>query len=189
MELGASLQIGLSSWIVQDGNYPDFEVGNDYRFALEFGLEDVSPSETTVPALVLQHGAEYSFNGTTLLRSDPLTILDVGILCFHDGTIPSLPASPGPLKGRLYLGIDPFFWFASHAHQPSMPRLLYGWHLKGILLETTAWVESRDDSGRLLLTRAPEPPSFKAIDRTDAWNDDNGHAHYILQCELTKLAA
>ena len=33
------LQIGLSSWIIQDGNYGDFECHAIERFALEFYSE------------------------------------------------------------------------------------------------------------------------------------------------------
>ena len=31
------IQVGLASWIIQDGNYGDFTVGQQAKFALEFG--------------------------------------------------------------------------------------------------------------------------------------------------------
>src|SRR5437870_1903422 len=36
--------IGLASWIIQDGNYPDFSLGDQRRFALEFSATSLSPS-------------------------------------------------------------------------------------------------------------------------------------------------
>ena len=30
------LHVGLAAWIIQDGNYAEFEVGGEYQFALEF---------------------------------------------------------------------------------------------------------------------------------------------------------
>jgi hypothetical protein len=36
-------QIGLSSWIIQDGNYGDFETGQVLGFALEFYSENFRP--------------------------------------------------------------------------------------------------------------------------------------------------
>jgi hypothetical protein len=30
------IHVGLFSWIIQDGNYDDFEVGQAAKFALEF---------------------------------------------------------------------------------------------------------------------------------------------------------
>jgi hypothetical protein len=34
------LTIGLSSWIIQDGNFPEIEVGSEHRMALEFYAKD-----------------------------------------------------------------------------------------------------------------------------------------------------
>lgn len=34
--MGLTFDIGLSAWIIQDGNYEDFEQGQTRSFALEF---------------------------------------------------------------------------------------------------------------------------------------------------------
>jgi hypothetical protein len=36
MGMTNSFKIGLSSWIIQDGNYPDFKQGERAAFAIEF---------------------------------------------------------------------------------------------------------------------------------------------------------
>jgi hypothetical protein len=50
-----TLQIGLSSWIIQDGNYEEFEVGREYRFALEFYAPDLAIDDLPVESRELVH--------------------------------------------------------------------------------------------------------------------------------------
>jgi hypothetical protein len=38
-------KVGVSSWIIQDGNYDDFEAGKSCKFALEFCTEYISRSD------------------------------------------------------------------------------------------------------------------------------------------------
>ena len=184
MTLPKSLEIGLSSWIIQDGNYPDFQIGNEYKFALEISPRSIQRVEADGTFLNHIQESEYTFNGKVLFREPRLTVVDVGVLCYHEGEI-SKEFEPGDfISGDLYLGVDPFFWFETHAKRRDAPNLIYRWMLNGILLETTEWQESINSSGRRLLSRNEQTKSFKPVGKTDAWNDDNGHAHYILQCNL-----
>jgi hypothetical protein len=73
--------IGLSAWIVQDGNYPDFVVGEFVEFAVEFyqdagtGIElcnsDVSAIQVT--------DTTYSVIAEKILQTDDVTVLDIGL--------------------------------------------------------------------------------------------------------------
>ena len=45
------VSIGLSAWIIQDGNYGDFRVGQQARFALEFHPQAMEPAQHTAPFL------------------------------------------------------------------------------------------------------------------------------------------
>jgi hypothetical protein len=65
-----------------------------------------------------------------------------------------------------------------------MPNLLRGWLVRRIFLETTPWKESTDAGGQNVITRANVPRSFVEVPRTDAWKDDGGQAHYVLESEL-----
>ena len=40
-----TLNIGIDSWIIQDGNYGNFVVGQDTKFAIEFYPLSLIPSE------------------------------------------------------------------------------------------------------------------------------------------------
>lgn len=41
-----------------------------------------------------------------------------------------------------------------------------------------------DFDGQKLRTRRAGDRSFVLVPRTDAWEDDGGNAHYVLECEL-----
>jgi hypothetical protein len=183
-----NVSIGLSSWIVQDGNYPDFESGKEYRFALEFFSRNLEVRRGGTPSLALIEASDYEFSGEILLCDKELTVLDVGLKCYHDGSMPSRPASGQWVVGRLYLGVDPVFWFESHSRRPDVPNLTYLWRLHEILLETTPWEESKDSHGRRMLQRDSVAKTYRSVPRTRAWDDDEGHGHYVLKCELLGLA-
>jgi hypothetical protein len=88
------------------------------------------------------------------------------------------------VSGRVYLGVDPFLYREELKNEPGMPNLLRKWVVRRIFFETTPWSESTDASGQKVITHADVPRSFVEVQRTDAWSDDGGHAHYILECEL-----
>ena len=181
------LHIGLDSWIVQDGNYEDFTTGESYRFALEFLPHDIAPSTPADEngALGLHHmiGATHETRGKVVRATRSNWVVDFGVPAFQNSEPPCW-AKPGVVvSGRVYLGIDPFFYLEELKDEPGMPNLLRGWLVRRIFLETTPWNESIDASGRKVTTRADVPRSFVEVRRTDAWNDDGGHAHYILECE------
>jgi hypothetical protein len=51
--------IGLAAWIIQDGNYPDFEAGQTAEFAVVFWVAEGIPtpvSDRSVSARNLEHG-------------------------------------------------------------------------------------------------------------------------------------
>ncbi len=177
-------EVGLSAWIVQDGNYSDFEVGKEYEFALECGPEGLILNNQPSRSLKRLSEARYAFDAEVLIHEPGLTVLDVGILCYHDGAIGD-SLTPGQyVSGELYLGIDPFFWFESHSQRADLPRLTYRWRVTGILLETTGWQELVDSNGGKFRSRVEHPTTFTPVNQTNAWIDDGQHAHYILQCAL-----
>ena len=131
------LAIGLSSWIIQDGNYGDFEVGGEYAFALEFFVEEWANPGSRNKSLTPIRPAVYTFAPEVVLKEPKLTILDVGTLCYSEhGQSPELRVG-AVVGGRIYLGVDPFFWSETHSKRSDVPRLKYRWKVEGIQLETT----------------------------------------------------
>src|SRR5262249_45206580 len=156
---------GLSSWIIQDGNYEDFEIDRDYRFALEFRAMRCDSTQDQRRYLKLLQGSDYRFCGEIMMSEADLTVLDVGVLCYNERST-SLPGKFA--AGELSLGIDPFFWFETHCKRSDVPNLFYKWRIRQISLETTPWVGAEKNTFK----RRPGIRSFSPLARTNAWEDD-----------------
>ena len=173
-----TLQIGLDAWIIQDGNYPDFFVNQEVSFALEFHPHSLRPSSDGLRSFTLTDHALYSVHGSIDFIHKETWVIDIGILAYADGAIPEEFCSPRWIDGELYLSVDPFFYFESLKNLPGIPALTYRWRIQNIKLETTPWIKTERH-----WTRDSNKTSFRDVSKTDAWNDDEGHAHYLLESE------
>lgn len=173
------LSVGLSSWIIQDGNYEDFEEGGQYTFALEFALNSIASTAPGGKSLRHLAGFDYRFTAEVVFAQPSVAVIDPGVLCYRQGKSTEGLVPGSFIAGDLQLGIDPFFWLETYSKARGAPNLFYRWRLHGILLETTPWVRTRS-----FIQRAQVPRTFTAVPRTDAWVHDGGHAEYVLVCEL-----
>jgi hypothetical protein len=176
------VQIGLSSWIIQDGNYPDFAVGDVAKFALEFYAPHLQRTAYREPALTPSHPAHYRMSACVRYSHSEACVLDFGCLAYREEPISDIASVGDWVSGDVYVGIDPFFYMESLHALPGIPELRYDWRIEEILLETTPWISTRDSSGREVRTRNESLHSFRSITQTDAWRDDGGHAHYVFRC-------
>lgn len=177
---------GLSSWIIQDENYGDFQIGREYQFALEFAPTHLSASADLRERPGIEHaaGAQHDVRGVVLYRSPAVWVVDFGVPAYAEAEPPDWAHVEARVKGTVYIGVDPFMYSERLRHEPGMPRLSRTWLVKRILLETTPWVESIDSRGRKLQRRVSDARTFRSVPSTDAWNDDGGNADYVLECEL-----
>ncbi len=181
------LLVVLDAWIIQDGNYPDFFVGQPTRFALEFWALDPSGlvvgdggGRSTVHA-----GEGWSdIDSTVVARdSDAFVMIDVGLLAYSvDTRLPTCEVGQG-LRGRVGLGVDPFIYFEEHGVHDHVPPAVYTWAITGIWREQAPWIPVGPSSPRELM-RDPDRLGWGWQDRTDAWADDEGRGGYLLRCRL-----
>ena len=176
----------MSSWIVQDGNYGDFKSGNDYRFAVEFFPHEIDLQSAAPTSLVCRQikNCHYEVAAKIVVVSKSYWVIDAGILLFQEAAPHPAAAVGKGLTGEIELGIDPFFYFENLRHEKGMPSLFYDWRVNRILMETTPWIESRNPSGGTVFKRDAAKESFSEIDETNAWEDDDGRASYVFECEL-----
>ncbi len=181
------VNVGLSAWVVQDGNYGDFEVGQDAKFALEFAaLSELEKIEDGEPRAELVTACAYRVRGRVVFVTAGVWVVDMGAFIAFQETKPPEYAQAGTcVEGRIYLGIDPFFYFERLCRVDGMPPLSYRWSVEDIQVESTPWVETKAGLGRAVKSRDPHRQSFKRVPKTDAWNDDDGNAHYVLGCRLS----
>ena len=83
------LNVGLSSWIIQDGNYRDFSVNQEARFALEFHSESISPSGCRAAGAIHRNASRYQVCGKVIYSTEETWVLDAGFLAYQDSPPPS----------------------------------------------------------------------------------------------------
>jgi hypothetical protein len=187
--------IGLNSWIIQDGNYPDFEAGQTAEFAVEFWIpENARPVACDREISAKKVSASwYDTIAEVVLQTDDITILNIGILVYNESSSPlrSLPPQGTRFAIQLGLGVDPFFYFERLSKISEIPPLIYSWKILSILIETTPFIEKVAESGfsggGKVLMRDPQQFGYKEIPMTDAWHDDNGSAEYLFLCDLLPI--
>jgi hypothetical protein len=174
------LAIGLSAWIIQDGNYGDFQVGQRRAFALEFYAEnELALLATEGNARYAHHGdTRYAVVGKVAHVASEWWVLDFGLPAYSSRG-PTAPALGSWLRGDVYLGVDHFDYFERLSQEPEAPPLIFDWRVDRIEIQTAPLVEG---PGRVY-ARDPKKLGWRGIAKTDAWNDDGGHAEYILHCE------
>lgn len=181
----ATYAIGISSWIIQDGNYPDFVRGQSASFAVEFyskdGLRLAHDREASGPlGLTRISSSLHDLRARIIHATDDWWALDAGIGIFQERRPPEGAQVGSEITGRCMLGIDPFFYFEQLAHQIGAPALIYDWRIENIELNETPWVEVRPRS----FERDTQRISWRSVDRTNAWSDDNQRAEYVMHCNL-----
>ena len=183
-------EIGLDAWVIQDGNYPDFTVGQVAEFALELWIPKVSflTHGEEVSALYLGEG-RYQTIAEVVLQTEDITILDIGILVYRESArLTKSLTQGGRFALQFGLSVDPFFYFERLSKIAGVPPLVYSWKIISILRQTASLIETVAQSGALagrkVLIRDPAQLGYEEVARTDAWKDDG---EYLLRCELLSI--
>jgi hypothetical protein len=196
---------GLASWVIQDGNYPDFSRGQEAEFAIEFqplGPIFSSPGPTSCALEAVRwttHGADlsvgnaggdgawaigpgptYDLIGRVVLRDETSWVLDFGVCAYCAERAPAWVVQNGLVMLQAGLAVDHFTYFESLARLDEYPALIYEWKVERIGKQTAPWVEEQDR----YFVRDDAKSAYVEIEATDAWADDGGHAEYILECTL-----
>ena len=175
-------EIGLSSWIIQDGNYSDFIVGQHAEFALEFYSQTYRKSDLQARSAKGLGAAKYDIIGEVIYLTSEVWVLDFGICAFQESKPPNGLSVGKFVTTEIYLGIDHFFYFERLYTLPRIPALVYSWKIDSIHQQTAPFLETREPSGQKVLVRDEKKLGYKMIEKTDAWKDDDGHAEYVLSC-------
>lgn len=174
--------IGLSSWVIQDGNYVDFAVGERRRFAIGFLADDLHEGAPGLKHAKALGEGRYEMSGQVIVADVGLVMLDFGLLAYTDSRPPS--AADGEwLAGRVSLEVDCYSYFEIHAQRPSVPPAVYGWTISGIWRQTAPFIPDAAKGPRWV-KRDPDRLGWGWLDRTDAWSDDDGHAEHLLRCSI-----
>lgn len=176
------LPIGLSSWIIQDGNYPDFEVGQERPFALQFyahePLKAMRAQNIIQPQHVYRGDCRFSIIGKSIHAGLDWWAMDFGIPAYTSHA-PPMPHKVGDLfEGDIYLGVDRYDYFELFSRSADAPALIFDWRVERIEMQTASFIEQEDR----MMIRDPAKIGWRDLPETNAWKDDGGHAEYILHC-------
>lgn len=177
-----SLNVGVDAWIIQDGNYSNFTVGQRTQFALEFYPHSLKLAKHRSLSASHLKTSRYQICGQVVYSSKSVWVLDMGFMAYQESQPPRFASKGALVEGEIYLGIDPFMYFEGLKNRPGMPPLTYSFLVGQIFLETTPWLTGHTESGHTIFDRDEQNESYSEVTETDAWNDDNGHAHYVLRC-------
>lgn len=177
-------QVGLSSWIIQDGNYGDFRRGQTAAFALEFYPHECRISAAKELRAELVGEDRYRVTAKVLDVFREACVIDFGVRAFRRHGWPKIIEKGAWIDADIYLGIDPFFYFEGLNKVRGMPPLIYDWKTRKITMQTAPFIESRNARGQRVLTRDESKSAYREVARTDAWDDDDGHVEYVLHCQM-----
>lgn len=199
MQAGTQWWIGLDSWVLQDGNYTDFAVGQRRQFALEFGyLRSRRLQHTQARQTSVRHsgsGTTHAVTGELLQaprdREMVLFILDFGLLAY-DRQMVLDDLEPPPvgswLEGEISLHVDHFIYMDHFGPRGLAPALIYTWRIDDIQIDTSPiiWIDAShpDYVGP---DEGPEPrrdrdrESWRSVRRTQTHEYGGG---YRLLCTL-----
>jgi hypothetical protein len=188
--------IGLSAWVIQDGNYPDFGVGETVEFAVEFHQQPGTAVEASNSDVSATHVRDVAYRVLAEKISQPseITVLNIGILVYSQFASQLSDVERGAqFRADLELCLDPYHYFEYLGTTGGALPLVYSWRINSILRQTAPFIEAGADSGRLggrkLLVRDASKLGYEEIQRTDAWSDDHGSGEYILVCDLLPIPA
>ncbi len=183
-DLVSRWDIDLASWVIQDGNYTDFCVGDLATFALECHGTVHTGEEDHKAVRRIGGERRYEIQGQVLYRAADVWVVDFGIRAYCERGL-SDGVEPGSfVVGEIDLGID-YYVYKEFLHmRPGFPELGYAWRIDRILQVSAPYIPTTTPWGAPARMRDMASASYTAIERTNAWEDEDGHAEYILQCTL-----
>jgi hypothetical protein len=147
----SSLAIGLSSWILEDGNYDAvvFAVGKSVKFALEFSFEKYSICNEPTRLTAKDIGCEYDAVGECVFSDAEaeVQVMSFGeISAYCHSSVSNLKAGDR-VTGNMYLGVDHFAYYEWLHDVPGIPPLMYEWQIERILFDVTPLIMGTDERG------------------------------------------
>jgi hypothetical protein len=108
--------------------------------ALEFHpqvpLEEFYAAAAPLPSLTHVGNGCHDIVGQVVYVADDWWIINAGFLVFEYQPPPAYVRRGGWLRGNVYIGVDPYFYFEQLGHEPGAPALIYDWKIEKIEMQT-----------------------------------------------------
>ena len=176
------LSIGIDSWIIQDGNYGDFAVGDTVKFALEFSGKKLVSSSIFEQSAHLLHTCIYRVRAMVAFVHPTVWVIDFGVLAFWEMGPPRFAKVGDWVEGDIFVGIASFFYKECLRKLPGIPNLHSTWKVEGVSRQDTPWLSAVNQRGGIAMSRDAARERWTDVQHTKAWDYDDGHASYVLVC-------
>lgn len=158
----------VDAWVIEDGNYPNIEVGDRVASALAFEATDIVDASRSQP-LVRRSGADYVIVAPMRRIHRRLWVLETGPMAYAERL--NWEAEVGLVRMTARLFLDPFPFRETLGRLPGVPKMTHRWQVTGVWRH----VAPRDAAS------IGHDLGIEPIERTDAVNDDGGTASYLLR--------
>ena len=164
-----NLDIYLYYWIISDGNYEGFGVGETWEFALEFYAPlSLRKIDTATKVLRALPDYAYSISGEVVYAANGVWVLDCGVLAYSEvkGDVQEGCSVGDYVSGVLTFDVDPFHYFERLYKLAGMPALIYEWRINSMEQDITPLILGQA-CGRPAYVRDETRIRFRRVDSTD----------------------
>jgi hypothetical protein len=176
------IEICLDAWIIQDGNYGDFQVGDEVRCALEFD-GDLDETEQCTSSMTHLRQNVYRVRAQVVFVGPDAWAVDFGLAAFQEHRPPEFARAGAWVEGEIELALDSFMYKDRLANEIGMPDLFNTWEITNIARDDTPWIASSCEKE---LSRDQNHSRWTDVQQTDAWNDDEGRSAYLLRLRKSR---
>jgi len=127
--------IGIAAWVIQDGNYPDLAVGQDFECALCFGgvgnLAATDRREVSISQANPDTGS-FGVVARILHNDDEICVIDCGLLAYTRDTGYDAIEHNEFVAGTIGFSVDPYDYREFWSKRLGIP-MIYRWRIERIL--------------------------------------------------------
>ena len=133
------------------------------------------------PQRRLSHIAEsrYEIVAEVTHLDDGWWVIDPGIGMFQEDKPPPAVRLGDWVRGTVYVGIDPFFYFERLSHLPGAPPLIYDWIVEKIDKDVSPLIEIAPRT----IGRDPQRIAWRAVKKTGWQGAAPSNGEYVLHCK------
>lgn len=196
----AILYAGVDAWMIQEGNLPEFVVGQSVRLALMFVPRHVEAAQRRARSMAHLGSCCYHLRGRVRFGDADAWSIDVGWRFRGEGRPAGLIESQDWVQSEGVLQVDP--WSLAMPARPGVGGVAASYFtIRQIARDTVFYHQLRISENRSIepgrqaqslvdfIAAHHDERTIHSVPTTSAWQDDLGQAHYVLALEPPMLTS
>jgi len=179
--------LSVAAASIVEGVHAEFVTGERTEFALEFRPETAIFWERPVTHCEHVQLGRYLVSGKCTLVRPTYWVLDFGLKAYHHGPAPEGLAPGETWTGRISLGVDSFLYRERIHAEPGVPPMAYRFETLRLWKNAAPFIEVPFPAVGRFRERDRTNVRYDPVTRTDAANDDEGDAEYLVLAGLLEL--